>query len=162
MTTNTTPTTPTAFHALVKHGIFTATFVKKDGAIRVMNARCEVKKHLVGGKNTWSPEANGYVSVYDLASKGYRVVNLDTLITLKANGKTYVNPKMQAEALRKQIAEANALLAKLQPQDEMQSFVDAIRPELTAAIDDIIAATPPAPAPMFRHTRYNKSGNPIW
>lgn len=100
------------FNKFVGGSIFTAKFVKKDGTVRIMNCRREVKKHLKGGKSTWQPEKQGYVSVYDLQAEGYRVINLSTLIELKANGKVLTNNAMSRKANLEKIAElANAIAA---------------------------------------------------
>lgn len=115
--------TPAEFNAFVGGSIFTATFVKKDGSVRVMNCRRQVKKHLKGGEMTWQPERRGYVSVYDLQSEGYRVINLETLIELKANGKVIRNPKMEKKANMEKIAE----LVKVIAQQDKVSIGEAAR-----------------------------------
>ena len=68
--------------------IFSATFVKKDGSVRQMVARIGVSKNLKGGTNGSSAK-NNLVTVYDMAKGGYRMINLKTLLTLKACGETY-------------------------------------------------------------------------
>ena len=68
--------------------IFSATFIKKDGSTRRMVARIGVSKHLKGGTNGASAK-NNLVTVYDMAKGGYRMINLKTLLTLKANGELY-------------------------------------------------------------------------
>ena len=72
------------------HGkFFTVTFLKKDNSVRIMNARLGVKKHLNGGVLKYSPKEKELIPVYDLQSKGYRMINLNTLISLKINNKEY-------------------------------------------------------------------------
>lgn len=66
-------------------GIFSASFVKKNGELRRMNCRLKVQKFLQGGKSTTAHKEN-LVTVYDLKSKGYRSINLQTLISVKFNG----------------------------------------------------------------------------
>lgn len=68
---------------------FTATFTTKDFRIRVLNGRLGVKKHLSGGTLKFSPSSKDLVTVYDVKSKGYRTINLNTLTKLKINGKVY-------------------------------------------------------------------------
>ena len=68
--------------------IFSARFVKKDGTPRQMVARIGVSKNLQGGTNGASAK-NNLVTVYDMAKGGYRMINLKTLLTLKASGETY-------------------------------------------------------------------------
>jgi hypothetical protein len=73
---------------IVKGRFFTATFIKKDGSTRKMNCRLGVKRHLKGGQNT-KAHLPHYLTVYSVPDKGYRSINLDTLISIKANGKTF-------------------------------------------------------------------------
>lgn len=68
--------------------IFAVQFIKKDGTLRMMLARTGVSKNLKGGKNGASAK-NNLVTVYDMAKGGYRMINLKTLLTLKASGETY-------------------------------------------------------------------------
>ena len=53
-----------------------------------MVARIGVQKNLKGGKNGAS-EKNSLVTVFDMLNGGYRMINLETLITIKANGNQY-------------------------------------------------------------------------
>lgn len=69
--------------------IFTVQFVKKDGQLRTMNCRLEVTSYLKGGKATVKNDGNPYVIVFDMQSKGYRCINLDTAKTFKAKGATF-------------------------------------------------------------------------
>ena len=68
--------------------IFAVRFIKKNGAMRVMLARLGVKHNLKGGSNGTS-EANSLITVWDMVSNGYRMINLETLISLKASGREY-------------------------------------------------------------------------
>lgn len=63
--------------ATVQNKIFTAEFVKRDGTIRKMNARINVKKHLKGGKDCNTNTS--MLPVYDLKVEGYRNINIETL-----------------------------------------------------------------------------------
>ena len=72
-----------------KGKFFTVTFIKKDGTERTMNARLQVKKYLKGGELKYSPSEMGYIPVYDMQSKGYRMVNTNTIKTLKIGKKIY-------------------------------------------------------------------------
>lgn len=67
--------------------VFGATFVKKDGTVRTINCRLGVTKHLRGGVSTTAHKTN-LITVYDMASKGYRTINLDTLISAHVDGAT--------------------------------------------------------------------------
>jgi hypothetical protein len=72
---------------LVGNKIFTVEFVKKDGSIRVMNCMIGVKKHLQGGELKHNPESLNHLIVYDMQSKGYRTININTLLKVKFEGK---------------------------------------------------------------------------
>jgi hypothetical protein len=80
-----------------KGKFFTVTFIKKDGTERTMNARLQVKKYLKGGELKYSPSEMGYIPVYDMQSKGYRMVNTNTIKTLKIGKKIYTIPSAIAE-----------------------------------------------------------------
>jgi hypothetical protein len=58
--------------------IFTVTFVKKDGSIRVLNGRLGVEKHLKGGQCTLDKDK--FIIVYDLKAEGYRAVDKDAIL----------------------------------------------------------------------------------
>ena len=71
------------------HGkIFSCEFVKKDGSLRKMVARLGVAKNLKGGKNGAGAN-NALITVYDMAVGGYRMINLETLKSLKVAGVAY-------------------------------------------------------------------------
>lgn len=61
-----------------KGKIFTVTFVKKDGSIRVLNGRLGVTKHLKGGACTLDKDK--FIIVYDLKSEGYRSIDKDAIL----------------------------------------------------------------------------------
>ena len=66
--------------------IFTVKFIKKDGSHRVMNCRKGVTKHLTGPGKDYKPAPNHLVTVWDLQCKGYRKINLNTLLQVRGNG----------------------------------------------------------------------------
>lgn len=68
-----------------KNKIFTATFIKKDGSTRVMNCQLGVKKYLKGGEQSFNPIEKNLLTVFDMQKKEYRMINISTLVTLKAN-----------------------------------------------------------------------------
>ena len=68
--------------------IFSCEFVKKDGSLRKMIARLGVSKNLKGGKNGAGVN-NTLITVYDMAVGGYRMINLETLRSLKVAGVAY-------------------------------------------------------------------------
>ena len=71
--------------------IFQATFVKKNGEVRDIHCRTNVKKHVKGtGKPSFAlKDDNPYQLVYDLQKKGYRVINCDTLQRIKFQNNIY-------------------------------------------------------------------------
>ena len=72
-----------------KGGFFTVTFIKKDGTPRVMNARLGVKKHLKGGELKYDAKAMGYIPVFDMQKREYRMVNSGTILSLNIGKKKY-------------------------------------------------------------------------
>lgn len=73
--------------------LFTCTFIKKDGTERILNGRTQVKKHLKGGSLPYDPRTKGLIPVYDMQadfSKGYRMLNKDSITALRINGKNYI------------------------------------------------------------------------
>lgn len=71
-----------------KGKMFTATFIKKDGTIRVLNGRLGVKAYLKGGTLPYNPEEKGLIPVFDV-QKGYRMINWTTIKKLKIGGREY-------------------------------------------------------------------------
>lgn len=82
------------FREFVGNGIFTVVFVKKDGTLRVMNARLGVFKHVLGTqpevteKRKATLTAQNMVGVYEMPKMQYRTINLNTIKSLTANGVT--------------------------------------------------------------------------
>ena len=75
---------------LASQGRFvTVTFIKKDGTLRTLNGRLGVKKHLKGGVSTLDPAE--YVTIYDVAAKGYRAINRKTIKQVTFEGHTIIN-----------------------------------------------------------------------
>lgn len=64
--------------------IFTVTFEKKDGSVRVLNGRRGVHKNLKGG--TPSPKKEGVITVFDLRVNDYRSVSLNRVIEARTCG----------------------------------------------------------------------------
>ena len=69
--------------------IFTATFIKGNGEIRVMNCRRGVTKGVKGSPKAINTEALGLITVYDMQSKGFKKLNLQNLTGLKINKQIY-------------------------------------------------------------------------
>ena len=93
------------FRKFVGDKIFTAVFRKQDGSVRTMNARLKVAKFVKGtqpevtAKRNATLKAQNMIGVYEMATEQYnedgskkvgaekyRTLNLDTLMSLKANG----------------------------------------------------------------------------
>ena len=65
---------------------FSVLFVKADGSYReIKQGQLRVQKHLRGGKST-TAEIPYLVTVYDHGAKGYRKVNLDTVLSVTVDG----------------------------------------------------------------------------
>lgn len=62
----------------------TVTFVKKDGAVRKINGRMNVKKYTKGVGSKLDP--NKFLIVYSVQDKGYRAINKDTILSVAVDG----------------------------------------------------------------------------
>ena len=89
--------------------IFTATFTKKDGTERVMNARLGVKKYLQGGTLAFDAESKGLIPVFDMQSKGYRMVSVNTISNLKIGKNTYTVTSSVTENKKTKVNTSNEL-----------------------------------------------------
>ena len=61
----------------------------EDDMKRVKYIKRLINRYLSGGELKFIPIRKGLLSVYDMQSKGYRFINLETLISFKLGGKTY-------------------------------------------------------------------------
>lgn len=68
---------------------FTVIFKKKDNTYRKLNGRLGVTKYLKGGRSYGSGYDNPYEIVFDVQNRGYRSVNLHTIVGIKANNVNY-------------------------------------------------------------------------
>lgn len=68
--------------------LFSVEFIKANGKRRKMVCRTGVKRYLKGGKSTTS-HCPHLVTVYDVQAKGYRSVNLDTVLNVKMFGQSF-------------------------------------------------------------------------
>lgn len=74
----------------IKNGkIFSATFIKNDGSIRVMSCRTGVRKGLKGKGLGYDPRKNRIIIVWDMNADGYRSIKTDRLRSISVQGKTY-------------------------------------------------------------------------
>jgi len=73
-----------------KGKIFSTTFTKKDGSHRLMNARIGKKYTPTGKKQPYKPEEYNLITLYDMKIKAFRMLNLNTLLTLSINKENYL------------------------------------------------------------------------
>lgn len=67
--------------------IVSVTFTKADGTLRVMTCRLGVTKHLKGGESTL--DNSKYLTVFDMAKKGYRAINRETIQSVRLSGEEF-------------------------------------------------------------------------
>lgn len=75
--------------SLLGDKIFTVTFVKKDGSVRVMNARRGVKKGVKGVGMSYDPYSKNLIPVFDMQKEAFRMINAETILEIKAEKKVY-------------------------------------------------------------------------
>jgi len=71
-----------------KGQFFGLRFIKKDGSLRVMNARLGIKP-VRNGRKTVGTVDQPYLVVFSTNDQGYRAVNLETLLTITMGGTLY-------------------------------------------------------------------------
>jgi|SRR6185503_3405416 len=62
---------------------FACEFIKKDGSLRRMIARIGVRRHVTGEGLKFNPADRGLAVVWDAGVRGYRMVDLETLLSLR-------------------------------------------------------------------------------
>lgn len=70
---------------------FTVTFVKKDGTIRTMTARTGVRKGVKGVGLKFNAEDRNLKVVWSCDAETFRMVNLNTILSVKFKGVIYSN-----------------------------------------------------------------------
>tara|TARA_R110002126_G_C10490983_1_gene504903 strand:+ start:143571 stop:143873 length:303 start_codon:yes stop_codon:yes gene_type:complete len=70
--------------------IVSVTFQKADGSMRDMTCRRGVQKHLRGGSLPYDAKRRNLLPVFDMIAKGYRMVNLGTLVSFCVGGETFI------------------------------------------------------------------------
>jgi len=73
-----------------KGRFFSAIFVKKNSDVRMINCRTGVKKGVNGKGMKYDPLRYGLRTVYDIKKGGFRMLNLDTVQSMRVNKKSYV------------------------------------------------------------------------
>ena len=66
---------------------FSCTFIKKDGSMRIMNARIGCHKGIKGVGRKFQKE--NLVTVFDAQVKEYRMINVDTMLTFNCGNFTW-------------------------------------------------------------------------
>lgn len=63
---------------------FSAEFIKKDGTTRYIRGLFGVKKHLKPNAKpqAYKPAERGYLTIWDMAKKEYRLLNTQTIVKL--------------------------------------------------------------------------------
>jgi len=78
---------------LAKGTIFTAINIKTNGEVRKYICRLGVRKHLRGGELPYDPAEKGYLPIFDMQKKEYRMLNLKTLTYLKVRGRVLIDKR---------------------------------------------------------------------
>ena len=65
-------------------------FIKKDGSLRKMVFRTKVTKGVTGEGMKYNPSAYGLRAVYDMQKRDFRMINLETVISIRAKGELHV------------------------------------------------------------------------
>jgi len=69
--------------------IFSVSFTKKDETLREMTCRLGVKKGVKGIGMSYKPSLKNLINVFDIQKDEHRNINLETLKTLKIDGRSY-------------------------------------------------------------------------
>jgi hypothetical protein len=76
-------------------------FIKKNGDVRKLNGRMGVHSSKYAPlKNVglaYDPDEYGLIGIFDAQNKGYRMVNINTLLGMKIDGKEY---QIKAEEIK--------------------------------------------------------------
>jgi hypothetical protein len=80
----------TTQQAKTKRHQYVARFIKKDGTVRAIRFRTDVKSE-GDGVLSYNPSDKGLKLVWDSDAKGWRMVNIYTVYELTIKGKTYLN-----------------------------------------------------------------------
>ena len=65
---------------------FRAIFTKKDGSERVLVGRTRVSKGVNGRGMSYDPKSRGLMPVFDMQKGAWRMVNTNTMTSLKCGG----------------------------------------------------------------------------
>ena len=70
--------------------IFSTTFVKKDNTIRTLTSRTGKQYTPTGKAAPYKPSDYNLITLYDMRKKAFRMLNLNTLLTLSINKEKYL------------------------------------------------------------------------
>jgi len=70
--------------------IFSVEFIKKDGSVRTMTARLNVKKGVKGTGMSYDPIEKGLLPVWDMQKNAFRMINLKTVTKLQIKGEELI------------------------------------------------------------------------
>ncbi len=70
--------------------IFSTTFIKKDNTIRTLTSRTGKQYTPTGKKAPYKPSDYNLMALYDMRKKAFRMLNLNTLLTLSINKEKYL------------------------------------------------------------------------
>ena len=80
----------TIIKELASQRIFSVDFIKRTtGEPRTMTCRLGVKKGTVGGEIPFDIVEKRVLPVFDLQKNDFRMINLDTVTEIRANGQVY-------------------------------------------------------------------------
>ena len=73
-----------------KGKIFSTTFIKKDNTVRTLTSRTGKQYTPTGNKAPYKPAVYNLIPLYDMRKKAFRMLNLNTLLTLSINKEKYL------------------------------------------------------------------------
>ena len=65
-------------------------FIAKDGSLRKMVFRTKVTKGVTGEGMKYDPAKLGLRTVFDMQTRDFRMINLNTIQTITAHGETHL------------------------------------------------------------------------
>lgn len=73
-----------------KDKIFSVTFVKRtDGSVRTLVGRKGVHKGVKGVGLKFDPSSKGLITIFDMQKNAFRMINLETIISIRLDEQTY-------------------------------------------------------------------------
>ena len=70
--------------------IFSTSFIKKDNTTRTLTSRLFIKYKKTGIEPPYKPADYNLLPLYDMKKKAFRMLNLNTLLTLSINKTKYI------------------------------------------------------------------------